>query len=473
MKINKIAEKVEKTRPIINTDTRIVDVLPIEVHSTEASEDSNLLKAEDLTSAFIEFSILSEQLTKAYRTLETQVTHLTDELNQVSDQRIEALEEKEKIANRLENILDFLPGGVIVIDSKGKVTDNNPVAAVMLNVPLKGFFWRDLIDQCFAPQSDDGHEVSTLSGRRISIAIKSLEDQGQIILLTDQTETRDLQAQLSRHERLTSMGKMVSALAHQIRTPLSAAMLYAGHLKNESLSFDKRQRFVDKLSSRLHHMEQQVRDMLLFVKGDLTLNDNVSVDTFIHKLQEAAESLLSQNNAECEWDIENVDAVFKCNVDVLISALMNVIENAVQAVLYKPQICIRTVIEEDHLVISISDNGPGVDQSIIEKIGEAFLTSKPQGLGLGISVVRTVAAGHGGHFEIRNLRAGGAIASIRIPLLEYSIAEHSSEKYSVVAQVDKNVLRQLTQQHQLSQQYNMSDKGFNHQKINNSRPLRH
>ncbi|MGH1472236.1 MAG: sensor histidine kinase [Cellvibrionaceae bacterium] len=425
------------------------------------------VETEDLASAFAEFSTLSEQLTDTYRTLESRVSHLTNELNQVSDQRIEALEEKEKIANRLENILDFLPGGVIVIDSKGKVTDNNPVAEDMLDTPLKDFFWRDLIKQCFSPQSDDGHEVSTLNGRKISIAIKSLEDKGQIILLTDQTETRQLQDQLSRHERLTSMGKMVSALAHQIRTPLSAAMLYAGHLQSESLTDEKRQNFIDKLSSRLHHMEQQVRDMLLFVKGDLTLNDTVSIDEFVNKLQEAAEPLLSQTNTECEWEKESINATFKCHIDVLISALMNVIENAIQAAASSPKIHIHFFVEEDELSITITDNGPGIDQDMIERIGEAFLTSKPQGLGLGLSVVRTVAAGHGGNFDIRNfdsrnfdsrnfdsrnfdtcnhgLGLGGAIASLRIPLLEHTTISTSFESES-----DNQLLSQLNQCHQLS-----------------------
>lgn len=393
---------------------------PVEKNSTTMNE-------RDLTEAFSEFSALSEQLSETYRHLESKVTDLTDELHFATDQRIEALEEKEKIANRLENILDFLPGGIVVIDSKGKVTDNNPVAEKMLGKALIGYLWRDLIAQCFAPQQDDGHEVSTHDGRKISIATKSLEDQGQIVLLTDQTETRQLQTQLSRHERLTSMGKMVSALAHQIRTPLSAAMLYAGHLDNEDLTLDQRRRFVEKLSSRLQHMEQQVRDMLLFVKGDLSLNDTLTVENFILHLKEAAEPVVSQQGAECEWVNEIFNQSFKCNSDVLISAVMNIIENAIQAVAYQAKITLRFFQEDDHFVITIADNGPGIDEKIVEKIGEAFLTSKPQGLGLGISVVRTVAAGHGGHFDIRNHPMGGAIATLRIPLIEMEAQDFEAE----------------------------------------------
>src|SRR5690625_5484430 len=117
------------------------------------------------------------------------------------------------------------------------------------------------------PRRDDGHEVSLHDGRRISIATRDLGVDGQIILLTDQTETRRLQHELSRHERLSALGKMMSALAHQIRTPLSAAMLYAGHLCNADLPEQRRQDFAEKISGRLNHTERQVQDMLLFVKG--------------------------------------------------------------------------------------------------------------------------------------------------------------------------------------------------------------
>jgi two-component system sensor histidine kinase FlrB len=94
------------------------------------------------------------------------------------------------------------------------------------------------------------------------------------LLLTDLTETRALQQRLSRHQRLSEMGRMMSSLAHQIRTPLSAAMLYAGHLCDSDLSQEQTRRFSYKLLDRLQHLEQQVKDMLIFVRGDVKLTAN-------------------------------------------------------------------------------------------------------------------------------------------------------------------------------------------------------
>src|SRR4051812_37775063 len=208
-------------------------------------------KGQDLKSAFDMFNEMSQQLTDSYFLLENRVAELNQELNTVADQRMQELAEKEKIANRLENLLNFLPGGVVVLDSSGRISECNPAAIDLLGEPLQGELWRDVILRSFAPRKDDGHEVSLRDGRRISISTRNQGEDGQIILLTDQTETRRLQSQLSRHERLSAMGKMMSALAHQIRTPLSAAMLYAGHLCNSKLDDVKRHQFSEKICNRL------------------------------------------------------------------------------------------------------------------------------------------------------------------------------------------------------------------------------
>lgn len=373
----------------------------------------------DLTKAFAQFAELSNQLSHTYRDLETRVSELTKDLEWEADQRIQALKEKESLANRLEHLLNFLPGGVIVLDARGIVTERNPVAIEMLGEPLMGAAWRDVIERCFCPREDDGHEVSTHDGHKISIATRSLGNQGQIILLTDQTETRKLQEQLSRHERLSSLGKMVSALAHQIRTPLSAALLYAGHLGNEKITSTQRNDFSQKIVKRLYHMEQQVRDMLLFVKGDLVLNDRLTVSELSQALSEEVEPLLENDALDCSWQDCKQNVLIHCNKDVLISALMNLVNNAIQAVKGNIELRIEMSVENNQFCICILDNGPGIVGVNVDDLQEAFVTTKSQGIGLGLAVVNTVAKGHGGHFELSNREDEclGAQAKIWLPIL--------------------------------------------------------
>lgn len=237
--------------------------------SAQAQYSPELESRQGLEQAFSLFNQMSAQLTDSYGLLEARVTELKGELAHAGAQRLQELAEKERLANRLQNLLDLLPGGVIVIDGMGVVREANPAAIDLLGQPLLGMLWRHVISRCFAPREDDGHEVSLKDGRRLSIATRSLDaEPGQLVLLNDLTETRHLQEQLARHERLSSLGRMVASLAHQIRTPLSAAMIYASHLAEQELPVETQQRFAARLKDRLHELEHQVRDMLVFARGE-------------------------------------------------------------------------------------------------------------------------------------------------------------------------------------------------------------
>ena len=375
----------------------------------------------ELQSAFAQFNTMSQQLADSYHVLENRVSELNQELNTVTAQRYEELAEKERLANRLESLLNFLPGGVVVLDAKGRVTECNPAAREMLGEPLEGEQWRDVNARCFAPRRDDGHEVSTRDGRRISIATRSLQKDGQIILLTDQTETRRLQGELSRHERLSALGKMVSALAHQIRTPLSAAMLYAGHLCSNKINQEKRQQFSEKLLRRLNHMERQVQDMLLFVKGELPLNDWISIDELQQTLAEEIEVAVDSARAHCTWRNDCGDRFIQCHREALTGALINLVNNAIQAVDGEARIHIRfAFLAQNRLAISVLDNGPGIAEDMMSTVSDLFVTTKPQGTGLGLAVVQAVAKAHSGKFVLRSQADKGTSATLVLPLTDFA-----------------------------------------------------
>ncbi|MFT7259957.1 MAG: two-component system sensor histidine kinase FlrB, partial [Glaciecola sp.] len=135
-----------------------------------------------------------------------------------SDDTVEELKNK---AKRLNHLLEVMPAGVIVLDQNGHIKQANQQAVELLGEPLEKELWREIILRSFKPQADDGHEVSLRDGRKVKISISPLvEEKGQLIVLTDLTETRELQSRISHLQRLSSLGKMVASLAHQVRTPL-------------------------------------------------------------------------------------------------------------------------------------------------------------------------------------------------------------------------------------------------------------
>ena len=368
-----------------------------------------------LKQAFALFNQMSSQLTDSYSMLEARVTELKGELAVVSAQRMQELAEKERLANRLQNLLDLLPGGVIVIDAQGIVREANPAACELLGLPLEGELWRHVIARCFAPREDDGHEVSLKDGRRLSIATRSLDaEPGQLVLLNDLTETRHLQDQLARHERLSSLGRMVASLAHQIRTPLSAALLYASHLTEQALPVETQQRFAGRLKERLHELEHQVRDMLVFARGELPLTDRVTPRQLMQSLQAAA--LTHVQDLPIRWQCDSHVGDLLCNRDTLVGAILNLIENSIQASAGDVRLKVHLYARDDQLRVCVSDSGSGIDGAVLARLGEPFFTTKATGTGLGLTVVKAVARAHQGELHLRSRIGRGTCAQVILPL---------------------------------------------------------
>ncbi|QQQ49043.1 PAS domain-containing protein [Pseudomonas syringae] len=387
--------------------------------SVQAQYSPELESRQGLEQAFSLFNQMSAQLTNSYGVLEARVTELKGELAHAGAQRLQELAEKERLANRLQNLLDLLPGGVIVIDGMGVVREANPAAIDLLGQPLLGMLWRHVISRCFAPREDDGHEVSLKDGRRLSIATRSLDaEPGQLVLLNDLTETRHLQEQLARHERLSSLGRMVASLAHQIRTPLSAAMIYASHLTEQELPVETQQRFAARLKDRLHELEHQVRDMLVFARGELPLTDRLTPGALFQALQNAAATHVQ--GVAVRWQCDSVDGELLCNRDTLVGALLNLIENAVQASAGRTLLKVHAYSRGNELRICFSDNGSGIDKAALARIGEPFFTTKTTGTGLGLAVVTAVSRAHQGRVHYLSRVGRGTCAIISLPLIPAS-----------------------------------------------------
>ena len=380
----------------------------------------SLQTQEQLASAFEQFNTVSAQLADSYQEMEQRVGSLNQELHQLAETRLQELKEKELVSQRLESLLNLMPAGVVVLDSKGVVTQCNPAALGFLGEPLEGQLWRKVIQRSFSPQLDDGHEISLKDGRRVNMVTRSFpgSDPGQLILLTDLTETRELQKRLDRHRRLSEMGRMMSSLAHQIRTPLSAAMLYAGHLCDSKLSGEQQQRFSEKVLSRLNHLDQQVKDMLIFVKGDVKLTDSISVIELFSELEAAMEVPMGSSGSHYTLNIECPNLMLQCNRESMVGAIMNLVNNAIQSVGKGVEL---TLAAQDlgggNLQLLIADNGPGISPENMKNLQDPFFTTKSQGTGLGVTVVRAVIQAHHGEFKLQSELGAGTQALIRLPVM--------------------------------------------------------
>ena len=429
---------------LIASDTLGASVVRSRKKSSKLHAQIEFEQGEPVEHALSLFDKLSSQLTHSYRNLENKVSQLKTDLSEEESQRRKQLKEKEKIANRLSTLLEILPAGVVLLDESGMVTECNPAAKDLLGEPLEGQAWLEVIKRCFSPKHDDGHEVSLKDGRRVRIETRSMQSgQGQLILLSDLTETRLLQEKVSRAERLSSLGRMMASLAHQIRTPLSTAMLYAGHLTQKNFDENLRIPLAEKLLSRLSHLEHQIRDMLIFAKGDARLAERLTVNDFIDALKQAADPVCQNTGVTCNWTVPAINKVIMCNKETLVGACLNLVNNSIEAGLNAKKsnlnIEITLACESDsYLMLTVKDNGPGIPGNALEKVFEPFYTTKPQGTGLGLAVVQAVVKAHKGEFSVRSSKQG-VTASVRLPCYP----QNSQENQDVASVNDKAVQTEI------------------------------
>lgn len=313
-------------------------------------------------------------------------------------------------------LIDAMPNGVILVDSAGNVEHCNDNAIALLDADPKGRVWRDCVAAYFTPQADDWHEVSLHNGRRVKVDISAIPDQsGQLVVLTDLTETRRLQQKISHLQRLSSMGRMVASLAHQIRTPLSAALLYAHNLATPNLDKARQQRFSDKLLSRLKSLEQQVNDMLLFAKsGDQQVLEPLSSVTLIDSVVQSVRPYADAKKINLSIQTPDDEAVLRGNLTALSGAIQNLLTNAIDASEPGQTVEVSTAHIESDWCCTVRDSGQGIPDHIKQQLFTPFVTSKANGTGLGLAVVNTVVKAHQGQLSWQSCATQGTEFCIRL-----------------------------------------------------------
>jgi two-component system sensor histidine kinase FlrB len=192
-------------------------------------------------------------------------------------------------------------------------------------------------------------------------------------------------------------------------------MIYASHLAEQALNVETQQRFAGRLKERLHELEHQVRDMLVFARGELPMTDRVTPTGLVAALESAAQTHLQ--GVAVRWQCDSPAGELLCNRDTLVGALLNLIENAVQASAGCARIKIHAYRRGNTLRLCVSDSGSGIEPAALARMGEPFFTTKATGTGLGLAVVTAVTRAHQGSIEFRSRPGRGTCAIVSLPLI--------------------------------------------------------
>lgn len=371
-------------------------------------------RAAELKAAFAAFATVSGELEAGYAALRRQVESLEARLADAQRERLAEAERKAELAQRLAALLEALPGGVVMLDAEGIVRELNGTAAAYLGEPLQDTAWTTVRSRAFAGRHESEGDLTLQDGRRLSVAQRPVEPgPGRVLLFTDVTEHRKVQELLNRHRRLAALGEMAAALAHQVRTPLSAALLYTSSAARPGMDADRRGQLLDKAMRCLHELEGLVGDMLRFARGARLSEARVPVNEILESVRVAQEPLVGPRQ-RLEIEAAAGPVAVRGNRESIASALGNLVANALHHAGELAVVRVEARPAGIDLELRVSDNGPGIADEDRERIFEPFFTTRPDGTGLGLAVVRSIAQAHGG--DVR-LEPGGQGASfvVRLP----------------------------------------------------------
>ncbi|MGM0507617.1 MAG: ATP-binding protein, partial [Fusobacteriota bacterium] len=233
--------------------------------------------------------------------------------------------------------------------------------------------------------------------------------------LASYIENKQLHEENIKSERLSTIGKMASSIVHEIRTPLVGIKGFAD-LLNIRVGGKKEKRYINNIKKEVTRLDNLATDLLDYSKGNNYLLEKVAINDIIRNSIEILKSGNFLGNLDLSLDLEP-DLYVQGNPDKLKQVFINLIRNALEAIEYdhkKLSIISKTIGKRCE--IKLIDNGAGISKTKMKEIFEPFVTTKIQGTGLGLPIVKGIIEKHHGNIEISSRKNKGTTVKIYLNL---------------------------------------------------------
>jgi two-component system sensor kinase FixL len=244
-------------------------------------------------------------------------------------------------------------------------------------------------------------------------------------------QAKQHQAELLHVSRLSTIGEMASGLAHELNQPLCAAINYTNaclhSIRSGNADMDELIDNMEAVAKQTERAGQIINSIKNFVKKRKPHRTTVNINHIVEVLPDLVSSEINQNKVSLNLDLEEQAPVVQADPIQIEQVLLNLVLNSIEAMTDSKaderRVVIRTKNLDGAVQIDICDKGQGISEAVSKQIFDSFFTTKPDGLGIGLAVSRSIIEAHNGQFSARNNPDGGATFSFTLPATETTKAD--------------------------------------------------
>jgi signal transduction histidine kinase len=254
-------------------------------------------------------------------------------------------------------------------------------------------------------------------------------DVGATLFFKDLTRVEQLEERERLRDRLAALGEMAAAIAHEVKNPLAGIEVMAGILKRQLTESPDAQNILADIIKEAKMANVIVQEVLAFVRPLRLQVEDVAVADVVRDAVAMAESHSQKGNIRIRVDVPESLRPIQGDPHQLRQIFTNFVTNAFEAMNGAGTIEITAVALEGEdesttaeqmpgamVLITISDNGPGIPPEVMDRIFSPFFTTKPQGSGLGLAIVRKIVDAHDGRIDVGQRPGGGTIFRVTLPV---------------------------------------------------------
>lgn len=323
-------------------------------------------------------------------------------------------EEYEKFRTLTSSVLENMDEAVIVLDKKKTITLFNRALSQLFNKEMNNAIGENILEfsSNILQLTEKDFELRNYFERQVLLenSIRYLlignaiiydnnnEPENFVLVIKDLTEIKQLEKEAAKNEKLTAMGELASGVAHEIRNPINAIGMIAQRLNKEFKVPEHQKEFEEitgLLRSEVNRINKIITQFLDYAKPlDVKFAD-VDLKIFFDEIKNLFAEYARQK--QINFIIENVNGDnFRFDPDLIKQALINVIQNAFDAVSEQGEVRIYYKVDDKQFFIEIQDNGPGIPPEIQKRVFDLYFTTRSDGNGLGLSISQKIIAQHNG-----------------------------------------------------------------------------